>query len=175
MTDHEDCDCPLCGPEDEANDWLQKMHENSKVRFAQFNVAGRPPWSYTSGFYKLGVPEIIVYSFPIVTANNFFEDLYRRVEAKTLDLKDWTITDDLSVLQEGDRSKKLPIAFREVDPRLLDGELDRAVQHAEWDHRPWATPLQMVWSDRAGLLPWEKGFDDSFRKKQPELWHRARN
>ena len=29
--------------------------------------------------------------------------------------------------------------------------------------------LQLIWPDRNGVFPWEKGFDETFREDQPDL------
>jgi hypothetical protein len=54
--------------------------------------------------------------------------------------------------------------FRKVGSSHHNG----LVAYATWYYRSSPFPvLQVVWPDPAGLFPWEQGFDERFRKRQP--------
>ena len=60
------------------------------------------------------------------------------------------------------------IGFVEVPLRLYDDYLGTAIWFYQKSPRPFPC-LQMVWSDRDGLFPWNAGYDERLRGYQPLL------
>ena len=65
-----------------------------------------------------------------------------------------------------DLLQRYPCEFRKVNPARYDGLLNYAMWYYEDSHFP---VLQLVWPDKAGLFPWDEGFDERFSNDQPLL------
>ena len=60
----------------------------------------------------------------------------------------------------------LPLAFRTVAKRHYDDYMRRALEYHGGSNWPL---LQMIWPDTKGTFPWQAGFEERFRAKQPLL------
>jgi hypothetical protein len=63
--------------------------------------------------------------------------------------------------------KNYNMAFREAPPPTHEEYFGVAVRFNNW--KPFDM-LQVFWPDRAGLFPWEDGFESGFLHAQPQLW-----
>jgi hypothetical protein len=74
----------------------------------------------------------------------------------------------ITILSQGPHYLVRPLHQQraQVDPSRHNG----LVNYAIWYYRSSPFPvLQLVWPDPAGLFPWEDGFDERYRKRQPTL------
>lgn len=115
-------------------------------------------FSYTVGLGRMGFPEIAVFALREDVARDLLNALAR-------------------ALQEGDLKTDCGIEgiVEGVDVLLKEADLDLALgfapilsevaERAGGVNRVW----QVVWRDKAGILPWQAGFDEELRKLQPLL------
>lgn len=130
-----------------------------------------PTWAYTIGFRSsLDAPEIIVFDVPQEQANGLFHEVYN-------DLKSGRLT-----LRDGERWRpdelETPVVWRRVHPSQLRGDEDVWMGLAEMYDAVRAPQTefeayQLVLSDAEGHLPWEAGYDERLRPRQPPLWEPA--
>jgi Domain of unknown function (DUF4262) len=117
-----------------------------------------PGFAYTTGFWvKVRQPEVIVFGLNDKTAHQVLWDVFRDAE----------------------QGRSLPVGTRtdQVFANLAAYAFPVAKRHYP-DHLGWSVwfyggadfpCLQIVWPDRAGVFPWQAGFDPSFAKDQPDL------
>ncbi len=120
----------------------------------------RPLWAYTVGLGKsFGQPEVFVMGLPGEIMHRMLQNLASEVAAGA----------QLSVGQRNDTIlERLICELRPVDARWIDLLLEPL--NLLYEDAPF-TVLQCVWPDRAGTLPHEPGFDETFRPRQPLLEH----
>jgi hypothetical protein len=130
-----------------------------------------PSWAYSVGFHSsLAAPEIIVFDVPQDVANNLFWEVYEELKSGQLALRD------------GERWRadqtETPLVWRKVHPSQLQNEETIWLGLAETFQlilRPqdMFEAFQLVLSDPQGRLPWEAGYDERLRERQPALWEPA--
>lgn len=138
--------------------FVAEIREHGWFRTGVFAETGHAGFSYTTGFWwSIGQPELIMFSVKHEIAHNVFWDVFRDAKA----------------------SQILPIANRtdQVFGNLPAFVFPVAKRHYA-EHLGWSRwfyggdefpCLQIVWPDRNGVFPWEKGFDDEFVDDQPDL------
>ncbi len=67
----------------------------------------------------------------------------------------------------------LPCFFGKVEPEQYDRYVGQAQIYHKSDHD--FPLLQLVWSDTHGVLPWQEGFEEKFRKMQPLLFSKVKD
>ena len=119
---------------------------------------GEPAFAYSMGFYEnFHHPEIILFGLDLEAMHLVINDAGARIRKG-------------NKYEEGQKYADLlqsyPCEFRRVNPERYDGLLNYAIWYYEDSHFP---VLQLVWPDKAGLFPWDDGFDERFRNEQPSL------
>lgn len=130
-----------------------------------------PTWAYSIGFRSsLGAPEIIVFDLTQEDANAIFHEAFNEIRTGKLIIRDG----ELWRPEEGWRA-----TWRKVHPtRLVNGD-DRWLGIAEAFHAILSPEqgefeaYQLVLSDSEHRLPWEAGYDERLRPKQPALYEPA--
>ena len=117
-----------------------------------------PPFAYSMGLYEnFKHPEIILFGLDFEVMHRLINGAAKRIQQGQRYAERHRYDD----LIEG-----YPCEFHKVNPSRYDGLLNYAI----WYYRGEAFPaLQLIWPDSAGLFPWEDGFAESVRKKQPIL------
>jgi len=151
-------DLPDTDLDDDERDFLDKIREAGWFRTQVDADADGPGFSFTTGFWaNVGQPEIIAFSLKSETAHAIFWTLFDRVNAGESLPVGVPVEDVVARLNV----MLLPVAKRHY-PEYLGW--------SSWFHRHRDFPcLQLVWPDRAGLFPWQAGFDEAFRHDQPDL------
>lgn len=126
-----------------------------------------PTWAYTVGLDEsLDQPELIVFDAPQESVNALFWGAYEALKDGSLVLEDglnWS------------EDHEHPCVWREVHPSQIncdDGWFTFAViRRARRTHQmEGLRAFQFVLSDNDGKLPWEEGYDERLRERQPPLW-----
>jgi hypothetical protein len=119
-----------------------------------------PPWAYSVGMWlSCQAPELVLCGLPVENAASIINAIGARV-ADGAEFGPDDVLDDVC---------PAPLTFRPVDQswRAPDGLL--AISDAFYGMvRP--PYLQVVWSDKEGRFPWERGFAPAFDRLQPLLW-----
>lgn len=126
----------------------------------QMNVAADeegPSFSYTTGFWLSGFPEIIVFAMKQDIASDALWDLFRS--------------------QKSGQSYPAAIVSDEIFANLPACLLPVSKSHyrdylgwARWFYGGDSFPcLQLVWTDRQGNFPWQPDFSSEFDGLQPDL------
>jgi hypothetical protein len=131
------------------------------------NHASAPSWIYTLGFADtLGQPELILFDVPQDIAGGLlgraFDDL-KAAKLVLVDGKPWVI--------DGDRLG----VWRKVDDSQIDGPdlwfaATLAFRERKTGKRQGLEAFQLVIADEDGLLPWEPGYNEHIRPRQPALY-----
>jgi hypothetical protein len=139
-------------------DFVAKVREFGWFNTRVFGDDAGPPFSYTTGFWlNVNQPEVIMFGLKRDLAHDVLWDLFRDFE-KGQPLPDAASTDRVF----GNlRAYAFPVAKR------FYGEY---LGRSRWFYGSDDFPcLQVVWPDRAGLFPWQEGFDPTFVDDQPDL------
>lgn len=131
------------------------------------DYATAPTWAYSVGFAEtLGQPEVIVFDLPQDAADALLGEVFTQLKDGRLALEDGR------VWPEGEAH---PCVWRKVDTSQL--ESDRGwftfamVRSLLRTGMPYAfEAFQLVLSDNEGRLPWEEGYDELLRPRQPALY-----
>lgn len=115
-----------------------------------------PSWAYTVGLWKRGWPEILVFGMSGVAAQNFLNCLVQHLEEKGGPPSPGQVMLDVA---------NLPVGFAEVTAQNQREYMAQAVYHCEGAGGVFAGGLQMVLSDRAGVLPGQPGYDHEYMDK----------
>ncbi len=119
-----------------------------------------PPWAYSVGMWlSCQAPELVLCGLPVENAASIINAIGARV-ADGAEFGPDDVLEDVC---------PAPLTFRPVEPswRAADGLL--AISDAFYGLvRP--PYLQVVWSDKEGRFPWERGFAAAFDRLQPLLW-----
>jgi hypothetical protein len=156
---------PASGGEDvfpdrsmEHRDKIAWMIETDGWAFAPVRDAN-PPYGYTVGLDSgFGFPEVVVFGLQPVAARGLVGlvvDLLREGTRPPIDAPFVGLLDD-----------DLPCALVTVDTAA---HLDLFEAASMWHRRTTFAVVQLVWPDRAGLLPWDDGFSEHTRAMQPVL------
>jgi len=131
------------------------------------DYATPPAWAYSVGFDEtLDQPEVIVFDVPQESANGLMWKTFRALKDGSLvleDGKDWTDA------PEG------RCVWRKVDPSQIDGpdgwfSFASARRQVRTGRRFGLEGFQLVLCDEKGLMPWDDGYDERLRPRQPALW-----
>src|SRR5260370_11669712 len=115
-----------------------------------------PAFAYSLGLYENFLhPELILFGLDLNVMHRLINDAAKRIR-KGHKYAEGQSYDDLLAGYDCE--------FRKVDANHHKG----LVNYAIWYYMSSPFPvLQLVWPDPAGLFPWEQGFDERFRKRQP--------
>ena len=134
------------------------------------DYATAPAWAYTIGFRgTLGAPEIIVFDVPQAGVDALFQEAFRQIKAGEL-----IIADGEPWPPDGEGRS----VWRKVHPSRFDDEetwLGLALVHACVLNPELGDfeAYQLVLSDGEHRLPWEPGYDERLRPRQPALYEPA--
>jgi hypothetical protein len=125
-----------------------------------------PPWAYSVGMWHTSqAPELVLCGLSVERAASIINVIGSRVaDGAAFGPND--VLDDVC---------PAPLAFRPVEAswRAPGGLLAISDFFYGMVRPPY---LQVVWSDRNGRFPWERGFQPAFDRLQPLLWlHRDDN
>jgi hypothetical protein len=117
-----------------------------------------PGFAYSVGLqHSYGHPEIIMFGLRHETMHAIINMIGERVKAGAR-FAPGQVSDELL--------NGYDVVFRPVDPRWHEEFFGQAIDfYAEAGF----TALQCVWPDRAGLFPWQPGFDSRLVERQPLL------
>lgn len=135
-------------------------HDIATLGFSTVAVADPSgTFAYTVGFTELGHPEILISGLRSEICHQFFWDMYNLIKEGKRYAAGETVTE----------LANLPTAFRTLRPSAAREFACQAVFHYEGkDKAP--SFLQMVIPDKAGLMPWEDGYDQRAMRCQRHLW-----
>lgn len=133
---------------------------------AAYIVGDREPraCSYTIGFDEtLDHPELIIFDVPGDAANEVFWQVFKQIRDGQL-----VLTDGLDWSDDPD----LGLAWRKVHPDWINEWLPWArLRRFKVTGKPYGLEAyQLVLCDPEGRLPWEPGYDERLRPRQPSLW-----
>lgn len=137
------------------------------------DYATAPTWAYTIGFQQsLGQPEIVVFDIPQETANEIFWSAYEELKTGAL------VLEDGKPWHEGDEVN--PLVWRRVHQTQIESRvgwltLANVRRLSQTGVMFDVEAYQLVLSDDAGKLPWESGYDERLRFRQPALYLPARD
>lgn len=139
----------------------QKLKAHMEALIAQHGMAvnpvmGNPPFAYSMGQHAKGLPELIVFGIPPAFAVPLLYELAAHLEAEHAAGRP---VGPGNVNLDG---YQLPTALIEVP---VEAARPYATVADELSNGQ-ATYLQAVWPDRAGLFPWQPGFDTTFSAQQ---------
>ena len=124
-----------------------------------------PRYSYSVGFDEtFGHPELIVFDQPWETASAEFFHVRERLFRNQLELEDgmvWIESEDGRCV------------WRKVHPSQAASGwmgLARERRRQRTGDDAGLQAFQLVATDKAGVLPWEAGYDEAARRWQPALW-----
>ena len=117
-----------------------------------------PGFTYTTGFWvNLGFPEIILFSLTSETAHDVLWDVYRDVKSG----RKITVGAYVASVFANGGAYFLPVAKQHYPDYL---------GWSRWFYGGDDFPcLQLVWGDTRDMFPWQAGFEDRFRNRQPDL------
>ncbi|CAN7584590.1 DUF4262 domain-containing protein [Phenylobacterium sp. LjRoot225] len=152
--------------------WVQQRQGNEIRRHGWSGVyvgdhRSAPSWAYTIGFDEsLDHPELVAFDLPKAVANELFWRSFEAARTRQLAIEDGLqapFTDTRCV-------------WRKVHPDHTGEWLTLACMRrfARTGMRVGLEAYQFVLSDRAGLLPWEPGYDERLRHLQRALWEAPR-
>jgi hypothetical protein len=119
---------------------------------------GEPAFAYSMGLYEnFHHPEIVIFGLDLEVMHRLINDVGARI-------REGQKFEDRQMY--GDLLQSYSCAFRRVNPTHYNGLLNFAIWYYESLHFP---VLQLIWPDKAGLFPWDLGFDEGFSKDQPSL------
>lgn len=137
------------------------------------DYASAPTWAYSIGFQQsIGQPEIVIFDLPHDAANGIFWTAHEELKAGKL------------VLEDGQRwheeDEEKPLVWRKVHPTQIESSagwftLANARRLAQTGAMFGVEAYQLVLSDEAGKLPWEAGYNEGLRPRQPALYLPARD
>lgn len=151
-------DAPADLLDEHEQSFVAQIREHGWFRTSVLAEEDLPGFSYTTGFaLNAGAPELIIFSMKIEVAHDVLWDLFRDVQAGR-------------PLPCGVRTDAV---FANLPAYVFPVARKHYAEHLGWslwfyggnDFDCW----QIVWPDRAGVFPWEDGFDVAFAGDQPDL------
>lgn len=142
--------------------FVDNVRQHGWLRTAALAEEAKPGFSYTTGFaVSAGRPELMIFSTADEVAHEMFWVLFRRARAgEALPIGRRT-----SAFFSNLPAYAFPIAKRHFADYL---------GWSRWFYRgDEFSCLQIVWPDRAGVFPWEAGFDEEFGSDQADLTERG--
>jgi hypothetical protein len=120
-----------------------------------------PGWSFTIGLYELlGMPEVIVIGLKADLAKFVLNEIARRMRAGQFQPE----------ARASDLLGNVECEFRSIEQKWLRQTMGYAVWFYGGDNFP---AIQCIYPDINNKLPWEQGFDNSWRDRQPLLFDGA--
>ncbi len=123
-----------------------------------------PTWAYTVGLDEsLNQPELIIFDTTLEIANALFWEAHDDLKSGAL-----KIEDGLAWPPEWEQ----PGVWRKVHPEQVDEWLPLACmrQFDRTGRRGDLEAYQLVVADPQGNLPWQTGYDERLRERQPALY-----
>lgn len=145
-------------------DRMIRRHGWTGVYVGDFHEA--PTWAYTIGLDEThDDPELVVFDLRREDATAIFWTAIDELRAGTLKLEDglsWPADSDV------------PGVWRKVHPDHVNEWLPLACmrRHARTGKRNGLEAFQLVLSDH-GTMPWQPGYDERLRERQPALYEPA--
>jgi hypothetical protein len=151
-------DAPTEALDDQERDFVAMIREHGWFRTSVFGDEHGPGFSYTTGFWTgCKQPELIIFTLKREITHDVFWDLFRDAKAGNT----------LPIGQRADRVFGNSYAYAFPVAKQFYREY---LGWNRWFYGGDEFPcLQIVWPDRAGLFPWEAGFDEEFVVDQPDL------
>jgi hypothetical protein len=117
-----------------------------------------PGFNFTTGFQvTIGKPELIVFDLPQETAHSILWECFRRMK-EGLILEAGKPYDEFL--------ERFAVHFQPVDKAHY-------YEHLGWSRWFYGNDdfdcWQMIWPDKAGLFPWQAGYEERFLTLQPDL------
>ena len=151
-------------PKAESEYDLKLLDDVTKIGWHHVHVqaeGSEPAFAFSLGFYaNFGHPEIIVIGLPPDTA----QQLLNIAEIHIVGAKSkYEPRKPYLDIAQGTRVAFIPVEQKYMAEYFGYGRWFYQSKRGEFP------ALQMVWPDKEGRLPWEKGFDSRFNKIQPLL------
>ncbi len=140
------CDGPV------SRDYIE--HCIRKAGWAGIGVSGDPGWNYTIGLTERGQPELVVFGLPPAIGHAVLANAITRLD----DIRDGAMLDGIATAY--------PAAFREIPSEEAN---DRFLVQANHFYGRTVPVIQLVWPDRAGLFPWQRGCDARMASMQSQV------
>jgi hypothetical protein len=142
--------------------FVDNIRQHGWLRTAALAEEGKPDFSYTTGFtVSTGQPELMIFSTADAVAQEMFWVLFRRAKAGL-------------ALPIGRRTNDFFSNLPAYAFRIAERHYAEYLGWSRWFYRGDAFGcLQIVWPDRAGIFPWEAGFDQEFESDQVDLTERG--
>jgi hypothetical protein len=151
-------DAPLSALDEQERSFVGNVREHGWVRTSVGGDETGPGFSYTTGLWlSARQPELIIFSMKIEIVHIVFWDMFRDAKAER----------KLAVGRRTDAVfANLPAYAFPVAKKHYASLLGWSRWFYAGDEFPC---LQIVWPDRAGVFPWEPGFDPGFQTDQRDL------
>ena len=138
--------------------FVASIREHGWFRTNVFAEEGAPGFAYSTGFWlTAGAAEIIVFSLKSETAHQVLWDMFRDSQSG----RNWPV------------GRPLDGIFGNLPAFLFPVWRDQYREHLGWSRWFYGSEtfpcLQLVWPDRAGLFPWQAGFDSALAPLQPDI------
>lgn len=149
----------LDDPAEDLNDYEKKLVAMVRERGWQTtSVHGddEPSFSYTTGFWwRAQAAEVLVFDFPPDLAHDVFGQMMRELRSG----RTFPLAERIPRILAGEDVYLFPVKPEAIAEYLLS---------SRWFYRYREFPVvQLVWSDK-GRFPWEAGFDENLRGRQPD-------
>lgn len=123
-----------------------------------------PGFTYSIGLGEIGAPELVIWGLPHEIGHAFIGMYYEKAKGGWRP-KDWERCSDFATDYD--------CVFRRVDPEVAKDTATMSILHAEAAGRDNFELFAMVWPDTAGKFPWEEGFNEKYRRAQPDVWTKS--
>ncbi|MFT3722487.1 MAG: DUF4262 domain-containing protein [Hyphomonadaceae bacterium] len=155
-------DAPIEALDDHERAFVASVKVHGWFRHGIFADEGRPSFSFTTGFWvNADHPELVIFSMKDTLAHQVFWDAFGEAKAGRKLLV----------------GKRTDAVFANLPAYAFTVTKKHYADHLGWSRWFYAGDdfpcLQIVWPDRAGLFPWETGFDRAFKDDQPDLTERG--
>jgi hypothetical protein len=137
--------------------FVEIVREHGWHRMNVFADDHGPDFNYTTGFWLAGFPEIIVFAMKPELASDVLWDMFRSQKSGT-NYPAGAVTNDIFA--------NLPACLIPVSKKYYREYLGWGRWFYGGDS---FSCLQLVWTDREGLFPWQSGFSSEFDGLQPDL------
>lgn len=115
-----------------------------------------PSFSYTVGLWESGWPEVIVFGLGPQVAQPILNHLVQLCRQRGAPPAAGEVVLEIS---------NLPVGFADFAPEHQQNYMAQALYHCERHGGTFAGGVQMVLSDRKGLLPGQPGYDHQYMDK----------
>ncbi|MEN9866545.1 MAG: hypothetical protein RL748_2135 [Pseudomonadota bacterium] len=150
----------LPAPEDQVDQKL--LADIDKFGWHVIGIEGgddSPGFAFSIGFYyQYQHPEMLIMGLPNDTAHTILASIHEMLAAGG-SIEPWRAVDDVASFP----LMAIPIGFNHYREHL---------GYAMWFYRSLGAPfpaLQLVWPDRAGVFPWQEGYDQQYFQLQRVL------